>query len=116
MLENKGKYNKPPLPINEQIDLLKSRGLVVADDGKLEYYLKNISYYHLSIYFKHFQKDDIFYKGTNFEDVLRIYIFDNKLRLLLLELLERIEKSFKCRMAYELSIVKNNSHFTMLDL
>jgi len=111
MLENKEKYNKPPLSISEQIDLLKGRGLVVADVGILEYYLKNISYYHLSIYFKHFQKDDIFYKDTSFEDVLRIYIFDNKLRFLLLELLERIEKSFKCRMAYELSTAKNNPHW-----
>jgi abortive infection bacteriophage resistance protein len=110
MLKNKQKYNKPPLSISEQIVLLKSRGLVVEDEEKLRYYLENISYYHLSIYFKYFQIKDDFQKGTNFEDVLRIYVFDNKLRFLLLELLERIENSFKCRMAYELSIATKDSH------
>ncbi len=107
---NKQKYNKAPLTIAEQIKLLKSRGLIVDDESRLEYYLRNISYYHLSIYFKHFQKGDVFVANTNFKDVLKIYIFDNKLRFLLLELLERLEKSFKCRMAYELSVESGNPH------
>jgi abortive infection bacteriophage resistance protein len=104
-------FKKPPKTIEEQIDLLIARGLIVENRDELRYYLKNISYYHLSIYFKYFQKDDQFYEGIKFSDVLRIYKFDNKLRFLLLELLERIEKSFKCRMAYEISIEKNNSHW-----
>jgi len=105
------KYDKKALTLDEQVGLLKSRGLIVENEEELKYYLKNLSYYHLSIYFKHYQKDDQFYKGIKFEDVLRIYIFDNKLRFLLLELLERIEKSFKCRMAYILSIEENNPHW-----
>jgi len=105
------KYDKKPLTLDEQVGLLKSRGLIVENEDELKYYLKNLSYYHLSIYFKHYQKDDQFYKGIKFEDVLRIYIFDNKLRFLLLELLERIEKSFKCRMAYILSTEENNPHW-----
>ena len=108
---NKQKYCKKPLSLDEQVELLKNRGLVIDNDEKLKYYLKNLSYYHLSIYFKHYQKNDTFYKGINFEDVLRIYVFDNKLRFLLLELLERIEKSFKCRMAYILSTEENNPHW-----
>jgi abortive infection bacteriophage resistance protein len=104
-------YKKPPKTIDEQIDLLISRGLIVEDKEDLRYYLKNISYYHLSIYFKYFQKDDQFYEGIKFGDVLRMYRFDNKLRFLLLESLERIEKSFKCRMAYELSLENNDSHW-----
>lgn len=104
-------YYKAPKTINEQIDLLIGRGLTVASKEELSYYLRNISYYHLSIYFKYFQKDDHFYSGIKFDDILRIYKFDNKLRFLLLELLERIEKSFKCRLAYELSIECGDSHW-----
>ena len=96
------------MKIEEQIKLLKERGLVVDDGEKLERYLRNISYYHFSIYFKHFQKDNLFISGTRFEDVLNIYVFDQKLRLLLLDVLERIEKSFKCRLAYELAIHHND--------
>lgn len=103
-------YIKPPLQIEQQISLLRKRGLIVDADDKLEYYLQNVGYYHLSIYFKFFQRDDLFIEGTRFDDILRVYTFDNKLRLLLLELLERIEKSFKSRTACFLSNASNDSH------
>lgn len=102
-------YNKQPKTIKEQVELLKTRGLIIRDEENLKKYLRNISYFHLSIYFKHFQKNDTFLKGTTFEDVLNIYVFDQKLRLLLLDILERIEKSFKCRLAYEMAIFSGDS-------
>jgi len=101
-------YKKPPIKVEDQIKLLRERGLIVDDEEKLGRYLRNISYYHFSIYFKHFQKDDVFIKDTNFEDVLNVYVFDQKLRLLLLDVLERIEKSFKCHLVYEMSIKTND--------
>jgi len=110
MNNQKIKFEKPSLTIDEQIRLLRERGLILDDEERLRYFLTNISYYHWSIYFKNFQKDDVFYENTNFEDILKIYVFDNKLRLLLLELLERVEKSFKCRIAYELSVLTGDSH------
>lgn len=109
--KTKQKYNKKPLTINEQVSLLKNRGLIIENEEEIKYYLKNLSYYHLSIYFKHYQKDDEFYKGITFKRILDIYKFDNKLRFLLLELLERVEKSFKSRIASILSIEENNSHW-----
>jgi len=108
---NKQKYCKKPLTLEEQITLLKDRGLIIENETELRYYLKNLSYYHLSIYFKYFQKGNIFYEGIKFSDILQIYIFDNKLRFLLSEILERIEKSFKCRMSYSLCAEKNDSHW-----
>jgi len=102
-------YKKPPKTIDQQIDILKKRGLIIDDEEKLGRYLKNISYYHFSIYFKHFQTNDYFIDGTNFEDVLNVYVFDQRLRLLLLDVLERIEKSFKCRLVYEMSILSGDS-------
>lgn len=103
-------YNKPPLSIDNQVLLLKERGLIVGDESQLKYYLRNISYYHLSVYFKFYQSGDTFIEGITFEDVLRVYTFDNKLRFLLLELLERVEKSFKSRTAYHLSNSCGDSH------
>jgi len=105
------KYSKPSITIKEQIDLLKKRGLIVNDKKDLSKYLSNISYYHLSSYFKHFQKNDHFYDRVTFDDILNIYVFDQKLRLLLLDVLERIEKSFKCRLVYELATKYNDSHW-----
>lgn len=107
-------YKKSPKTFDEQIELIKSRGLIIDDEDRLRKYLKHISYYHLSAYFKSFQKDDKFYDGTTFEDVIRLYEFDKKLRLLLLDVLERIEKAFKCSVIYNLS-VKHNDPFWYLD-
>lgn len=103
-------YSKPPLSIDEQIKRVRDRGLIIDDENDLRYFLMNVSYYHLSIYFKFFQTDDVFHPGTTFADVVKIYTFDNKLRFLLLELLERVEKSFKARVAYQLSVGTNQSH------
>ena len=108
------KYSKPPLTIENQIELLKERGLCISDEDRASRYLKNISYYHLSAYFKFYQNsEDIFEDEVDFEDVLNLYIFDKKLRLLLMDILERIEKSFKCHLAYELAIRNNDAHWIL---
>lgn len=105
-------YTKKPLSIDEQVALLKSRGLQLPSDDEdlLRYYLHNVNYYHLSIYFKFFQNNDTFTEGTTFSEVLSVYIFDNKLRQLLLELLERLEKALKCRITYTLTTNTNDPH------
>ncbi len=98
-------YQKPPITIDQQLDLLKSRGLLVQDEDNAKHSLNNISYYHLSGYFKPFQKeDDGFFAGTKFEDILDLYYFDRKLRLHFSNALERIEKSFKTRFIYQLAL------------
>jgi len=104
-------YLKPPKTFDEQIELIKSRGLIVDDEERLKKYLINISYYHLSAYFKSFQYGDKFKDGTTFKDVIDLYEFDKKLRLLVLDVLERIEKAFKCSVIYNLAIKHNNSHW-----
>ncbi len=103
-------YTKPPLSIDEQVNRLRERGLIIDDETELQYWLKNVNYYHLSIYFKFFQVDDVFRIGTSFSDVVKIYTFDNKFRFLLLDLLERVEKSFKARVTYMLSVETDQSH------
>jgi len=105
-------YEKLPLSLDQQVILLKERGLLLPgnDEEKLRYYLSNVNYYHLSIYFKFFQHEDIFTPGTTFSEVLSVYIFDNKLRLLMMELLERLEKSLKCRIVTTLTSETGHSH------
>lgn len=113
-------YNKNPLTVGEQVDLLIERGLHIENRSDIEGYLENISYYHFSSYFKSFQKKvDVFDSGVNFETILNAYTFDKKLRLLMLDVLERIEKTFKCRIINEISLLQEdafwhtNSNFFM---
>jgi len=87
-------FRKPALPISDQIILLRSRGLTIPDSSRTERYLKTIGYYRLSAYYIPFQKHkDIFDSGTTFDHILDLYIADRKLRILVMDALERIEIS-----------------------
>jgi len=98
-------FDKNPLTIDEQIALLKKRGLLFSDENRARLYLEHISYYHFTPYFKAIQDaDNKFNTDSDFEDVLQLYMFDKGLRLLLLDVLERIEMSFKCKLVYYLSL------------
>ncbi len=100
------KYTKPALTISDQIKLLESRGLIIANKNRAEKYLANISYYRLSAYmypFKDLQTDK-FVKGTTFESILDLYLFDRELRLLVFDAIERIEISFRTQLIYQPAI------------
>ena len=86
------KYIKPALSIQDQMELLKARNLIISDDQRARRYLTFIGYYRLSVYFLPYQsKKDEFDPGTKFDDILNLYIFDRKLKLLVLDAIERIE-------------------------
>lgn len=91
---------KPFKTIKEQIDLLKSRGLIIDDEVFAEYILTNINYYRFSAYTLSYKSGDKFYSGITFENIYSLYLFDKKLRLLLLEVLENIEIAFRTHIAY----------------
>ncbi len=90
-------FNKPILNINKKIELLKNRGLIFNDEENEKHYLQHIWYYRLTWYFKFFQdkETNIFKEWITFKQVLDLYIFDRKLRLLTLDAIEKIEISLK---------------------
>jgi len=89
-------YTKPSLSIQDQLSLLKDRNLIIPDHRRAERYLTFIGYYRLSVYFLPFQKDkDKFDSNAKFDDILNLYIFDRKLKLLVLDAIERIEIAVK---------------------
>ncbi|STX29793.1 AbiD phage protein-like [Legionella beliardensis] len=93
--------NKPFKTIEQQIELLVKRGLIINNDTA--HYLQHLNYYRLSGYWIPFQEDlktHNFKKGTTFSSVLNLYIFDRELRLLLLDVIERIEVSVRTQWAY----------------
>jgi len=111
------KYGKLPLSIPEHIEQLKNRNLIIDDGDKAKFYLKNIGYYRLSAYFipfeqqtKNSSRNHNFIKNTNFNDIINLYIFDRKLRLLIMEAIERIEVAVRSNWVNELSLVNKNAH------
>jgi abortive infection bacteriophage resistance protein len=105
-------YKKKPLTFAQQLELWKSRGLQVNDDSRALRYLSQISYYRLSAYALPFQNvKDKFNEGTTFDDILNLYLFDRKLRLMVFDAIERIEITLRTQMTYILGHKYNDSHW-----
>lgn len=105
-------YNKVPLSFQDQITLLKSRGLVIDNEPKAISYLQEISYYRLSAYFLPYQTTkDKFDSLINFDQIIKSYSFDRELRLLVFDCIERIEVAIRTQFIYQMSLHYNDSHW-----
>lgn len=109
-------FEKPPLSISGHIDLLKARGLQIADRDRAERYLKFIGYYRLGAYGRPYQvKGDPYHNfqpGVSFDDLLALYIFDRRLRLLAMDAIERIEVAFRTTVSDYMSLKYGHQWYT----
>lgn len=99
-------FNKPPLTIAAQITLLLDRGLLISDRDKARDCLTHLNYYRLGAYWLPFEADHSthqFLPGTQLDDVISLYVFDRKFRLLVLDAIERIEVSIRSAWAYQMA-------------
>lgn len=102
-------FAKPPISFEAQVDLLVSRGMSIPDPARACRYLAHINYYRLRAYWLPLEKsggndEHLFRPGTCFDDVLALYLFDRKFRLLIIEAVERIEVSFRTQFAHVLAM------------
>lgn len=105
-------YNKIPLSFQKQIELLKSRNLIIDDEPKALSYLQEISYYRLSAYFLPYQNaKDNFEDNITFEQIIKTYSFDRELRLLVFDCIERIEVAIRTQFIYQMALHYNDSHW-----
>lgn len=96
-------YDKDPLTFEQQAHRLLDRGLI-ADRDELITRLSAVNYYRLTGYLYPFRKpDDTFLPGTTLEIVWRRYVFDRRLRVLILDAIERIEVAVRTKLVYHLS-------------
>lgn len=99
-------YAKQALTIADQITQLKERGLIIPDQDEAMHILSHISYYRLAGYWWPKQSDKekhVFKEGSKFTDVIALYNFDRELRLLLFDVIEKIEISLRTKLIYHLS-------------
>lgn len=108
----KNTYTKIPLGIEEQISLLKSRGLIVHPESNVFNFLSEISYYRLSAYFPPYQiSKDTFAHNVSFNQIIDTYNFDKELRLIIFGCIEKIEIAIRTQFIYQMSIKYKNSHW-----
>jgi abortive infection bacteriophage resistance protein len=99
-------FTKPATTYQEQVELLKQRGMLFEDEAMACFYLEHLNYYRVGAYWLPFEADHgthQFQPGTRFKDVLDLYRFDRELRLLIMDAIERIEVSVRAHWAYVLS-------------
>lgn len=108
---------KSATTIDQQLYLMKSRGLTIFDIDKAREILLDIGYYRLGFYLFPFEKSypalqnrtHEYINGASFEDAVHLYYFDFDLRLLLMRYLNRIEIAFRTSLIYHLSNKYNSN-------
>ena len=95
------------LDFKEQLELLKSRGMIVPKDDISHSIntLKTVSYYRIKEFAKPFEISNNtgkIYDNLEFSKVLARYYQDKNLRMSLLHAIEQIEVSIKTQLAYSL--------------
>lgn len=112
MSKRKIAYTKRATTYDDQINLLKQRGVLISDEGKAKEYLSDIGYYRLGFYLHPFEitypsldsrRRHQLKPGTKIEDAVALYYFDLDLRNLLNRYLSRIEVAIRTTVIYELS-------------
>lgn len=105
-------YTKRATTYQQQIALLKSRGVQIPDEDKAHEYLSDIGYYRLGFYIYPFEQTYPFLDhrrshnvlpGTTIEDIVAFYYYDLDLRNILNRYLSRIEVALRTTIIYELS-------------
>lgn len=99
-------YTKQPTSIDEQISMLKQRGLLIENDNYAFEKLSVISYFRLASYWRPLEENKIlhiFKPNSNFNDVIAIYEFDKELRTLLFSAIQSIEIAFRTKIIQFLS-------------
>lgn len=102
---------KKATTVVEQIEKLKSRGMIIEDEEKAKEYLLDIGYFRLGFYWFPFEKtyprkknrNHIMKDNTNLDYVIKLYYFDFDLRNLFLRYISRIEINFRTKLIYYVS-------------
>ena len=91
--------------IDEQIEILRSRGLTIEDEAEAKDFLLRNNYYRVSGYSLTLRKNDVFAKSATFQNIEDIYNFDHEFRHIILHHIETIEVQIKSIYAYEFTKV-----------
>lgn len=103
MINNKLKESKITRTKEELLKHWEGKNLLISDTDKVLDIIVKHNYYRLSGYAKSkcfYTKEHAFIKGTSFDDIYNLYLFDGELRSLVLKLTEEIELNFRSYIAY----------------
>ena len=95
------KQHQPSMSVDEQVENLKSLGLIINDEVYAKRILNDISYFRLikaySLGVK--LKNGKYNEGVTFEQIVDLYLFNANFRQITFSEIERIEVNVRCRIA-----------------
>ncbi len=92
--------------LDEQIEIFKHKGLIISDEKYTKKVLLRENYFFINGYRHLFFKspsDKVFIKGTTFEELYSLFLFDRSFRNVLFKYLLVIENNLKSITSYQLS-------------
>lgn len=109
------KYNFPPKSIDQLIETLLIKGMIIDDIPSAKQHISCIGYFRLKRFMVPFHVPDgkgdySFIPYTNFYDIIDIYKFDSQLRVIIFEAIANIEVAFKSLLNYTMTI-RHGTHW-----
>ena len=98
--------NKIFKTLDEQIDILRDKGLTINDEKYAKEVLLRENYFFLNGYRHPFVKsrdNKVYIEGTKFEELYSLFLFDRKLRNIMFKNILIIENNLKSIISYQLS-------------
>jgi len=108
-------FEKPPITVSEQLELLKQRGLTILDKERASRFLEVVTLFRLSPYMRPFQNSsDInhsFVPGTTLRQIVTVYNFDRELRNLIMDAAERFEVAVRTSINNHMTNSTQDAHW-----
>ncbi len=103
---------KPALSVQDQIELLRIRGMKIDDEKKAVIFLQANHYYRLNIYFHKFMDSpDHYPMNSSFSQIIDVYNNDRWLRNKILSVLEPIEINTRTKISHYLALEYGSDAF-----
>lgn len=109
---------KPFLTLDEQVDLLRQRGMLIDDKASARQVLLSNNYYNIiNGYSKFFpMTDDCYINHTSFDEVMRLYLLDIELKQAFLKAILAAESHLKSVFAYRFAEAYHDVRYSYLDI
>lgn len=94
------RYTKQAITIEQQIETLRQRGLIIEDDEQAINILEIVSYFHLADYWRLMEADRTthqFKPNSKFSTIVDYYNFDKQLKVLIFSAIQVIEVALRSK-------------------
>lgn len=95
---------KPALSFTDQVQRMRTHGLVIDDKDEAVRFLSEANYYRIRGYWLTFERDGEILPGTSLSDIHEVYMFDEELRLWLWDAIRPVEIKARTVFAYHMGM------------